>query len=199
MLFAMAGRPVGTIPFALHRHHIRWTLDHLRRDLPATNDPPTLVFAHLLIPHPPFSFEPDGSPLESRLPANFNDGSHWQAQAEGRGETYRSRLHEGYPIREQRCPRHCSKRCKSSGRPADHLLYPGRPWTGFQARLGGCQQNRRPGTPRNSDGRQVPNPSPESKLPAWITPVNSFRRMLNEALGSSSSAPRGPLVLFPME
>ena len=27
MLFAMAGRPVGTIPFALHRHHIRWTLD----------------------------------------------------------------------------------------------------------------------------------------------------------------------------
>ena len=31
---------------------------------------------------------------------------------------------------------------------------------------------------------RFPNPSPESKLPAWITPVNSFRRMLNEALGT---------------
>jgi hypothetical protein len=90
MLLALAGLSPGTIPFALHRHHVLWTLDHLAGDLPGKDDPPTLVFAHLLIPHPPFAFEADGRPLRSQLPANFSDASHWRQQAQGSGEMYES-------------------------------------------------------------------------------------------------------------
>jgi hypothetical protein len=80
-LSCAVGLPPGWAPAAFHRRQILWTLDRLEHDLPKPSDPPTFVFAHLLVPHPPFSFEADGRPLVSKLPVTFDDGSHWRWQA----------------------------------------------------------------------------------------------------------------------
>jgi hypothetical protein len=78
LLSVLSGASMGAPMRALHRHHVLWTLDHLERNLPAAGDPPTLVFAHVLMPHPPFVFEADGTPMDSVMPAAVADGDAWK-------------------------------------------------------------------------------------------------------------------------
>jgi hypothetical protein len=184
MLFAAAGRPPGMIPYALHRRHIRWTLDHLEHDLPETNAPPTLVFAHLLIPHPPFAFEPDGRALESRLPANFSDASHWRAQAEavGSDENYETGYIKGLQFANSRLLQIVKNvMSRSDGRrtifyvqgdhgPGSRLDWESAEGTDMRERLGILLAVRFP------DGMRPP------ALPANISPINSIRTLIRVAL-----------------
>lgn len=55
----------------LRRHSIRWTLDRLETIVCSPTARPQLVFSHLLIPHPPFVFHPDGSYCASGLPGGM--------------------------------------------------------------------------------------------------------------------------------
>ena len=71
---------------AVHRHDIQWALTDLRRG--SREEGPAFVFIHLLVPHPPFVFKPDGSYRPSSLPCIFFDGSHWRQVADGSGESY---------------------------------------------------------------------------------------------------------------
>src|SRR5262249_32889775 len=41
---------------AVHRNQVRWVMTDLRQGVGA--DEPAFVFAHLLVPHPPFVFQP---------------------------------------------------------------------------------------------------------------------------------------------
>ena len=183
LLSVAAGFQPGAVASSLHRRHITWTLDHLERELPRPGDPPTLVFAHLLIPHPPFSFEPDGSPLRTRLPARLDDGSHWKALAANTGENYEA----GYI----KAVRFLNKRLleivgavltHSAGR--DVIIYlqgdhgPGSrlDWndpvrTDYRERLGILLAAR---LPRGA----------HTAMSADITPVNAVRVLMNAALGA---------------
>jgi hypothetical protein len=76
----------------LHRRHVLWTLDHLAQEPLEGHQGPRLVFAHLLMPHPPFVFNEDGSVRSTRLPVTLHDGPEWRHGARGSGETYE----EGY-------------------------------------------------------------------------------------------------------
>ncbi len=73
------------VQYASHRNRVRFTLDSL-----GTLDDvegPKFVFAHVVAPHPPFVFDAKGNPLTPSRPFSFADGSHFMIQ--GDREEYR--------------------------------------------------------------------------------------------------------------
>jgi hypothetical protein len=76
------------LPLQLHRRHLLWTLDHLAQEPLESQEGPRLVFAHLLMPHPPFVFNADGSVRSTQLPIALYDGPEWRAAAHGSPEAY---------------------------------------------------------------------------------------------------------------
>ena len=90
--FDAAGLPRGWLPALVHRRQVRWVLDQLERAPAAGDGSPTLVFAHVLLPHPPFVFEADGSYRASRAPVMLQDGNRWRVLAKDTGDGYE----EGY-------------------------------------------------------------------------------------------------------
>ena len=76
------------LPLQLHRRHLLWTLDSLAQEPLRDDGAPQFVFAHLLMPHPPFVFNADGSERSTKLPIALYDGPEWRAAAHGSLETY---------------------------------------------------------------------------------------------------------------
>jgi hypothetical protein len=183
LLASAIGLSPGTAAAALHRRLVRWTLDHLERELPQPEDPPTLVFAHLLIPHPPFLFEPDGMARESSVSGNLYDGNHWRIMAGDSGEAYE----EGYV----KAVRYLNSRLIAivrgvleNPRGREAIIY--------------LQGDHGPGSrldwndPERTDLRErlgillaarIPQ-SREHLIHSHITPVNAIRVLLNAALGT---------------
>jgi len=59
-------RPDTANPKRIHRERILYVLDQLER-LPE-RDGPQFIFAHLVIPHPPYVFDSDGTPIDHDQP-----------------------------------------------------------------------------------------------------------------------------------
>jgi hypothetical protein len=63
-----------------HRERILFVLDQLPR---LSGDPgPKFVFAHIVIPHPPFVFDAEGMVTDQRYPFSFWDGNMFQGTSE---------------------------------------------------------------------------------------------------------------------
>jgi hypothetical protein len=186
LISILVGVQPNTWPAMLHRHHIRWTLDHLEREIVASGSPPTLVFAHLMIPHPPFSFEADGRALTTELPANMNDGSHWRARAEAAGsnESYEASYVKSLRFLNSRIL-DIVRRVSSRADGRRTIFY--------------IQGDHGPGSrldwndPDRTDARErlgillaarFPTELPTSTMYPSITPVNALRILLNNALGT---------------
>lgn len=73
-------------PYQAHRDRINYTLDHLS-DF-ASNENPVFVFAHILAPHPPFVFGPNGNPIQPNRRYAIGDGSEFIKRG-GNKEEYR--------------------------------------------------------------------------------------------------------------
>jgi hypothetical protein len=69
----LLGLPKSWVLHAIRRHQIQWVFDHLE----AAETRPTFTFVHIVAPHPPFVFEPDGSYRPSGQKLTFADGSAW--------------------------------------------------------------------------------------------------------------------------
>jgi len=183
-LSAAAGVPPGALATRVRRRHVTWTLDHLERELPRPGDPPTLVFAHLLIPHPPFSFEADGSPLRTQLPARLDDGSDWKALAAGTGEIYEAGYVKAVRFLNSRLldivravlnrsdERDVIIYLQGDHGPGSRLDWKAPDETAYRERLGILLAAR---LPRGAQPAMSPN----------ITPVNAVRVLLNSALGAN--------------
>ena len=83
-------RPVQQLEHDDYRGHILCELDKLA-DLP--NMPgPKFVFAHIILPHPPFVFGPNGEERAPAGPILLNDGSSYPFSAEQYRSGYRDQL-----------------------------------------------------------------------------------------------------------
>lgn len=74
----LLGRGPADFSYALRRRNLEYVFDHLadaRKAAPAAE--PTLVFAHVMAPHPPFVFDAAGGARRSEKRFEFFDGSHW--------------------------------------------------------------------------------------------------------------------------
>ena len=77
----LARTPFGAIPsvvdaaYSAHRRKVTGAFETLRRPIPGTG--PRFVFAHVIAPHPPFVFGPDGEPRQPSQSFSFSDGSHF--------------------------------------------------------------------------------------------------------------------------
>jgi hypothetical protein len=61
-------------PYYIHKMNVLYTLDHLA-NIPQVNHP-FFVFAHIMVPHPPFVFREGGEKVNFDRPYTTSDGSH---------------------------------------------------------------------------------------------------------------------------
>jgi len=60
--------------YDIHRQRILYTFNELTKI--NTQKSPVFVFAHMLIPHPPFVFNKNGDKVDAKIPYTISDGSH---------------------------------------------------------------------------------------------------------------------------
>ena len=175
----LVGVPRGGLPLAVHRRQIRSAFNELETAVRSANGAPRFVFAHILLPHPPFAFNADGSPRATQLPALFTDDSLWFKSAAGTHETYASGYIDAVRYLNTRLLE--VLRAARSDRPSIFYIQGdhgprSRPFSGsardVRDRLGIMLAVRFPG------GVYYP-------LHAGSTPVNGFRAIVNRALGTS--------------
>lgn len=71
---------------ASHRRQIMATFKNLQEFAPGSN--PSYVMAHLLVPHPPFTFDENGGVVNKQSILHIEDGSHFHNQEPGSVDSY---------------------------------------------------------------------------------------------------------------
>ncbi len=88
----LLGLGPSDVSFALRRERLNFIFDKLPSARQGIADAdPVFVYAHILAPHPPFVFGPQGQPLKSRTEFGFADGNHWLDLHGRQDHSYRRR------------------------------------------------------------------------------------------------------------
>ena len=169
--------PLGRWTYGTHRRKIEESFRHLRQA--ASESGPKLVFAHLLAPHPPFVFGPDGAPAsnDDRM-YSFGDGSQYPGSRAEYAAGYRNQAQ--YVARQILAT--IDELLARPGAPpvivvhGDHGPGSTRDWNDLRGergreRMGIFSAYHLPGAERPS-------------LPADLTPVNGMRIMVNRHFGT---------------
>jgi len=182
-LSMLAGLSRAWLPHQIRRHYVWWTLDRLSKPVTASDGRPTLVFVHLMLPHPPFTFRADGTYTWTNLPAGLFDGDHWRTVQRQSDEGYEAgylgniRFLDGQfaPIIETilaRASRPTAILIQGDHGPGARLAWNDPSASNMKERLGILLAMRLP------DGDSA-------ALYPTITPVNATRVLLNRVLGTS--------------
>jgi hypothetical protein len=83
--------PMAIPGYRTHRERTLYTLNELQ-NLPASIPGPKIVYAHILIPHPPFVFDRYGDPVESSRPYSIWDGDEFEGTPQEYREGYRDQV-----------------------------------------------------------------------------------------------------------
>jgi hypothetical protein len=165
--------------YRAHIHQILSTLDELGK-LPSSGSP-RLVFAHVVCPHPPFVFAQDGGSRIPSMPFAFNDGNHYIHSRPSlvsylngyRGQVLfmnrRLEVLVGAILRNSRTPPVIV--LQGDHGPGSRLSHDHMEHTDLRERLAILNAILLPATGR-------------SRLYAGISPVNTFRVILNECFGA---------------
>jgi hypothetical protein len=80
--------------YKTHRERIQYAFDALQNiDILIKNDPrPKFVFAHILVPHPPFVFDKTGNPITPKRAYSINDASDYEGTTEEYKQNYINQL-----------------------------------------------------------------------------------------------------------
>jgi hypothetical protein len=167
---------INNLQFESHRKRVRYTLRHLGEEQGKRARKPRFVFAHVLSPHPPFLFDRDGNAVTPAGEYRIWDGSHYRGthaeyQAGYRGQVEfmqrailntLDRIIENHP--------EAVIVLQGDHGPGMHLNWSSFERTNLKERFGILNAYR------VSDRLK-------EKLYPTITPVNSFRLILNEYFG----------------
>lgn len=167
--------------YELHRRRVRFALDKLA-ELPALPGP-KFVFAHIISPHPPFVLDERGEPLTPDRPFMFQDGDHYLASAS------RAEYLQGYAGQARFISRRILSAVDSilarSERPPV-IVIQGDHGPGSRLVQESFEQSFVPERMRILNAYHLPGDGGEALYPE-ITPVNTFRVILNAYLGGSNS------------
>jgi hypothetical protein len=86
----LVGVSLGQHAFDAHRRKVDEAFDVLEQ--PRAGSPASFVFAHVIAPHPPFVFRPDGTAAPSRGLFLFQDGSHYPGSRDDYRRGYRDQV-----------------------------------------------------------------------------------------------------------
>jgi hypothetical protein len=182
-VFGALGLPRGWLPLGAHRRQVLWTFDELAKGVEEDAQAPSLVFAHLLVPHPPFAFNPDGTQRRTSVPALLYDADHWQEIAKGTGERYERGYVDNVKFVNARVIDAVRRIVASARRPT--IFY-------IQGDHGPAAHLKwdAPGAPdlRERFGILLAMKLPDDFLPPvadGVTPINAFRVIANRALGTA--------------
>ena len=172
----MLGMPKSRLQHAIRRRHIQWVFDHLG----AAEEQPTFTYVHIVAPHPPFVFEPDGSYRPSEQKFTFADGSAWMVTRGSSTEDYAA----GYLAQLEYVNRELipvlSRLIEEDPQAAIFLLSDHGPGKG----LDWSSQKETDLLERLAIELAVRLPGEQySSFDESMTSVNAFRAFLNEALG----------------
>ena len=164
--------------FALHRRAVNYVFD----ELPVAGDreTPLFVFAHVMSPHPPFVFGRNGEPIAQTRRFTFEDGSHLVRSQEDVDE-YRRAYADQLAFISRRVSRALQRIILRS--PGAIIVVQGDHGPGSQ--LDWARPDRSNMRERLAilNAYRVPEPI-RKRLSRQITPVNSFRLILNYVLGT---------------
>ena len=77
--------------YEAHRNNLLYQFEQL--PIVAESTRPDLIFAHFLLPHPPFVFGRDGEFVNPDRPYSVGDGNHFQGSREEYLQSYRDQVH----------------------------------------------------------------------------------------------------------
>jgi hypothetical protein len=77
--------------YTTHRERALYTIDELE-NIPASIPGPKIVYAHILLPHPPFVFDENGDALDPERPYSIWDGDEFQGTQLEYREGYRDQV-----------------------------------------------------------------------------------------------------------
>ncbi|MBI4092665.1 MAG: hypothetical protein HY420_01945 [Candidatus Kerfeldbacteria bacterium] len=168
------------IQYYLHREGVRYFFDHLA-DV-ASIPQPTLTYAHIMVPHPPFVFGSDGEPILPNLPFVFDDVT-WRAMLGKTSEAYVNGYRGQVTYVDQVLIQVLRQILASSPQPPVIIIQgdhgPASVFANDHLTVDGVRE-------RFSilNAYYLPNGTTTLELYPTITPVNSFRAIFNTYFGT---------------
>jgi hypothetical protein len=177
-LMAKTGSP---LLYDLHRARILYSFAQLAR-MPAVPGP-KFVYAHIFVGHPPFVFGPNGEKVTPDRPYNWDEGDAYVSNPGASLEEYRERYEGQVTFLNQRLKATLDSILADSGQPPIVIVQGDHgPGSGLNMTELGKTDVRERYSILNA--YYLPNSNAETMFYDSISPVNTFRLVLNSYFGT---------------